>query len=572
MAYVAFDRVRDTTTTTGTGAVTVSGTPPTGYRTYSAVLSTNDTFQYFIAHRTADEWETGVATYSAANEITRTTVIESTNANAAVSFSAGTKDVVLGPLASKVVLTDMAQTLTGPKTFVAPVLGTPASGNLSNCTNIPVAQATGVLPVVNGGTGQTTEAEALGEMTQALTADATPDPAADYVMTYDASADTGKKVLLNDIITATEAQIESVIDTLANLTSVQGLTVTLADAGADAVLGWDDSASAYENLTAAEVQAIISPLPVANGGTGQTTEAEAIGEMVQALTADATPDWAADYIPSYDASADTGKKLLLSTVWREKVLTNRDYYVRSDGSNSNTGLVNNSGGAWLTLQYAYDYITQNLDFNGKTININLQASTTFTAGLEAAQGWVGSGQLLILGSGSTVISTTSANAIGVGATTVIKGTLGVGSLKLQTTTSGACISNFGVGRLTVGASVEFGAATGAQHMFAFGSSAVISSASAYTVTGAAAQHLFAYGGGTVVTGGGTLSGTLAFGPFAYASRLGYIEASGASFTGGTITGQRYYSEAGSVIFTNGGGASFFPGDVAGGTATGGQYI
>lgn len=54
-----------------------------------------------------------------------------------------------------------------------------------------------------------------------------------------------------------EADIESAIDTLANLTSVQGLTVTLADAGADAVFGWDDSAGAYENLTATEVRVAI---------------------------------------------------------------------------------------------------------------------------------------------------------------------------------------------------------------------------------------------------------------------------------------------------------------------------
>lgn len=41
-------------------------------------------------------------------------------------------------------------------TLVTPALGTPASGNLSNCTNIPVAQATGTLAVANGGTGATT--------------------------------------------------------------------------------------------------------------------------------------------------------------------------------------------------------------------------------------------------------------------------------------------------------------------------------------------------------------------------------------------------------------------------------
>lgn len=52
----------------------------------------------------------------------------------------------------------------------------------------------------------------------------------------------------------TEATIEGAIDTLANLTSIQGRTVTLADAGADALLGWDDSASAYQNLSATDAR------------------------------------------------------------------------------------------------------------------------------------------------------------------------------------------------------------------------------------------------------------------------------------------------------------------------------
>lgn len=56
-----------------------------------------------------------------------------------------------------------------------------------------------------------------------------------------------------------------------------------------------------------------NPVAVAKGGTGQTTEAEAIGELTQALTADTAPDYSADYVATYDASADTGKKVLLST-------------------------------------------------------------------------------------------------------------------------------------------------------------------------------------------------------------------------------------------------------------------
>jgi hypothetical protein len=57
-----------------------------------------------------------------------------------------------------------------------------------------------------------------------------------------------------------EAEIEGAIDTLANLTSIQGLTDTRADAGANAFFGWDDTAGAYENLTAAEAEAIVEPL------------------------------------------------------------------------------------------------------------------------------------------------------------------------------------------------------------------------------------------------------------------------------------------------------------------------
>jgi hypothetical protein len=64
-------------------------------------------------------------------------------------------------------------------------------------------------------------------------------------------------LVATDLADLNEATIEAAIDTLANLTSIQGRTVTLADAGADAILGWDDSANAYENLTQAEVLAVI---------------------------------------------------------------------------------------------------------------------------------------------------------------------------------------------------------------------------------------------------------------------------------------------------------------------------
>jgi len=86
-------RVKETTTTTGTGAVTLAGTAST-YETFGTRLADGDTVHYAIVHQTADEYETGTGTYTAAGTtLTRTTVWESSNSDAAVSFSAGTKDV-----------------------------------------------------------------------------------------------------------------------------------------------------------------------------------------------------------------------------------------------------------------------------------------------------------------------------------------------------------------------------------------------------------------------------------------------------------------------------------------------
>lgn len=122
MARIIADRVRDTTTTTGTGAVTVSGTAPQTYRTFSAVCTTGDTLPYFIQHQAADEWEVGIGTYSAANQLTRTTVLSSSNSGNAVNLSAGTKEVVLGNNAER---TYMEGTQGGRLTLtsVTPVLG-----------------------------------------------------------------------------------------------------------------------------------------------------------------------------------------------------------------------------------------------------------------------------------------------------------------------------------------------------------------------------------------------------------------------------------------------------------------
>jgi len=93
MALVLANRVQDTTTTTGTGTVTLSGTAPTGYQNFSVIGNGNTTY-YAIAAGT--EWEVGIGTYATTGPtLARTTVLSSSNANSAVNFSAGTKNVLV---------------------------------------------------------------------------------------------------------------------------------------------------------------------------------------------------------------------------------------------------------------------------------------------------------------------------------------------------------------------------------------------------------------------------------------------------------------------------------------------
>lgn len=97
MALQQADRVKETTTTTGTGALALGGAM-VGFQAFSAVCSVGDTCYYAIQAvdaigNPAGAWETGLGTYSSSNTLTRTTVLASSNAGAAVSFAAGTKQV-----------------------------------------------------------------------------------------------------------------------------------------------------------------------------------------------------------------------------------------------------------------------------------------------------------------------------------------------------------------------------------------------------------------------------------------------------------------------------------------------
>lgn len=118
MALVLNDRVKETTTTTGTGTVNLAGAE-TGFETFVAGIGNTNTCYYAIVHQTADEFEVGLGTVADASPDTlaRTTVISSSNSDSAVNFSSGTKDVFCTMPASKAVHEDASGNVTLPGTL-----------------------------------------------------------------------------------------------------------------------------------------------------------------------------------------------------------------------------------------------------------------------------------------------------------------------------------------------------------------------------------------------------------------------------------------------------------------------
>lgn len=109
MPLVLKDRVQETTTTTGTGTVTLAGAV-SGFQSFSAIGDGN-TCYYAIVGGT--EWEVGIGTYtSSGTTLSRDTILESSNSGSAVNFSAGTKNVFVTYPAEKSIDIDTAQTLT----------------------------------------------------------------------------------------------------------------------------------------------------------------------------------------------------------------------------------------------------------------------------------------------------------------------------------------------------------------------------------------------------------------------------------------------------------------------------
>jgi hypothetical protein len=219
MALIKADRVRETTTTTGTGAISLAGAA-TGYQAFSAVCADGDTCYYAIVSQTGTEWETGLGTFSTPATLTRTTVHSSSNGGSAVSFTAGTKDVFIALTATQ----------------------------FSSLTNVDLtSQVTGVLPLANGGTGQATASAALNALLPSQ------------------SGNNGKYLTTNGTSPSWADNPLGTVTSVGGTGTVNGLTLTgTVTTSGNLTLGGTLSGV---NLTSQ----VTGTLPVGNGGTGTTT-------------------------------------------------------------------------------------------------------------------------------------------------------------------------------------------------------------------------------------------------------------------------------------------------------------
>lgn len=250
---------------------------------------------------------------------------------------------------------------------------------------------------------------------------------------------------------------------------------------------------------------------------------------------------------------------------REKLTAARTYYVRTDGSDSNSGLTNTSGGAFLTIQKAVD-VCAALDFNGFSATVQV-GDGTWTA--PATVSSTVNGVLTIAGNATTpdnvlwsLSSGSCLTASGPGVRVVVK------DMKLQTGGAAGVVSS---GRASVTATNCTFGACGYAHITGAAGGAIVISTSCRIVGSAPSFANLDNANIDMTLCAFTLTGTPAFSTaFITAQALSYARCVLPTFSG-AATGSRYSVSTNSVINVNAAGETFLPGNAAGTKTTGGEY-
>ncbi len=234
---------------------------------------------------------------------------------------------------------------------------------------------------------------------------------------------------------------------------------------------------------------------------------------------------------------------------------NTNFYVRTDGNDSNSGLANTAGGAWLTLQGAWDNLTRNYISGPYVATVNV-ADGTYVGNLSAYYSSEMAGAINFVGNVATpanvvldasgkvfgIAVSSSVAAIAIGGITIDAAAVGFTAAVVNATLSDVVISDSGLYSVYAASASSF-------------------TLDDVTISGSQTTAITAIGGSTInTTGVLTVSGTPALaGAFAYADNHGLILFSGTIVDGGA-TGLRFLVTNGGVIRT---GANVVPGDVLG---------
>ncbi len=302
---------------------------------------------------------------------------------------------------------------------------------------------------------------------------------------------------------------------------------------------------------------------VANASTARANLGLAIGTDVAPVaspTFTGTP--AAPTASAGTSTTQIATTAFVTGAFRERLTAARTYYVRTDGSDSNTGLANTSGGAFLTIQKAVDTVASTLDIAGYTVTIQIADGTyTGLTALKNVVGFAAPGNLVIQGNSGTpanvLISVTSNHCFTADSTVAC--VWDIKDLKVTTTTSG-----YGF-YITNGSSVRFGninfGTVVNAHLRADNRSKFVC-LSNYAISGAATYHWYVGSGCMVDTATYTITitGTPAFSSaFLLAGNQSYIVCYSMTFSG-SATGARVQWSNQSNVFTNGAATTYLPGN------------
>lgn len=374
MAFVLSDRIKETTTTTGTGTYTLGGAV-SGFETFTANLSNSDTTYYCCTDGT--DFEVGLGTFaSSGTTLARTTIISSSNSNNAVNWSSGSRDIFCTLPGSKAVFKDGSDNING--TFVGNITGN-VTGNTSGTAATVTGAAQSNITSVGTLTGLTTSGsinlsqtsgtaiKTSGNLNSSdlnvLRASANPSNGADthgFSIRYKGSG-TGNNnayALIMDNQAGTDVEA---------MTVLQDGKVGINNTSPSAPLDVSGNAEITGTLTAGEVSATTLDI----GGTNITATATEINKL-DGVTATTTELNYVDVTTlgtvqaSKAVTADANGDVLFPDNEKAKFGTGGDLEIYHDGSNS---YINDTGTGQLLLRTTGDFvqIQTDADVMGKFI-------------------------------------------------------------------------------------------------------------------------------------------------------------------------------------------------------------